>query len=158
MRTVTLAILTCRWLRSPLGGSPSGGDARQAAVRKGEQKKGASGLDIPRFPAGRRSWGVTVFDTGMARASDFDLDQDTQERLFCKGREAALDGALGQPAWDWAAYRRTYRSSQSPVMRAAMQARDTLRSLRHRLHRRDQNGHRTPTGQAGPLKPSPTPL
>lgn len=102
-----------------------------------------------------------VIDTGMARATDFDLDRDTQELLFRKGREAVLDfldGAPGQPAWDWAAYRRTYRSSQPQVMRAAMQARDALGSLRHRLHRRDQNGHRTPTGRAGPLKPSATPL
>jgi Patatin-like phospholipase len=102
-----------------------------------------------------------VIDTGMVRATDFDLDRDTQKLLFCKGREAALDfldGAPGQPAWDWAAYRRTYGSSQPPVMRAAVQARDALRSLRHRLHRRDQNGLRTPTGQAGPLKPSATPL
>jgi hypothetical protein len=51
-----------------------------------------------------------------------------------------------------------YGSSQPPVMRAAVQARDALRSLRHRLHRRDQNGLRAPTGQAGPLKPSATPL
>lgn len=101
-----------------------------------------------------------VIDTGIARAADFDPDRDTQELLFCTGREAALDfldRAPGQPAWDWAAYRHTYRSSQSPVMRAAIQARDALRSLRHRLHRRDQTGHRTPAGQAGPLKPSPTP-
>jgi hypothetical protein len=102
-----------------------------------------------------------VIDTGVVRATDFDLDRDTQELLFCKGREAALDfldGAPGQPAWDWAAYRRTYGSSQPPIMRAAVQARDALRSLRHRLHRRDQNGFRTPTGQEGPLKPSATPL
>ena len=102
-----------------------------------------------------------VIDTGMVRATAFDLDRDTQELLFCKGREAALDfldGAPGQPAWDWAAYRRTYGSSQPPVMRAAVQARDALRSLRHRLHRRDQNGLRTPSGLAGPLKPSATPL
>jgi hypothetical protein len=100
-----------------------------------------------------------VIDTGMVRATDFDLDRDTQELLFCKGREAALDfldGAPGQPAWDWAAGRRTCRSSQPPVMRAVMQARHVLRSLRNRLHCRDQTGHRTPTGQAGPPKPSAT--
>jgi hypothetical protein len=36
--------------------------------------------------------------------------------LFRKGREATLkflDGAPGQPAWDWEAYKRTYRSWQS---------------------------------------------
>jgi hypothetical protein len=102
-----------------------------------------------------------VTDTGMVRAIDFDLGRGTQELLFCKGREAALDfldGAPGQPAWDWAACRRTYRSSQPPVMRAAMQARDALRYLRNRLHRRDQIGHRTPAGQAGPPKPSATAL
>jgi len=101
-----------------------------------------------------------VIDTGMVRATDFDLNLDTQELLFCKGREAALDfldGAPGQPAWDWAC-RRTRRSSQPPVMRAAMQARDDLRSLRNGLHRRDQIGHRTPTGQADQPKPSATPL
>jgi len=35
---------------------------------------------------------------------------------FRKGREAALkflDGAPGQPAWDWEAYKRTYRSGQA---------------------------------------------
>ena len=102
-----------------------------------------------------------VIDTGMVRATDFDLDRDAQELLFCKGHEAALDfldGAPGQPAWDWAACRRTFRSRQPPVMRAATQARDALRSLRNRLHRLDQIGHRTPTGQTGPPKPSAPPL
>ena len=59
----------------------------------------------------------TIFvDTGKVRATNFDLDQDTQNMLFQKGREAALkflDGAPGQPAWDWEAYKRIYRSSLS---------------------------------------------
>ena len=55
-----------------------------------------------------------VVDTGAVRATDFDLDRDAQDLLFRKGREAALnflDGAPGQPAWDWEAYKRTYRSA-----------------------------------------------
>jgi len=107
-----------------------------------------------------------VVDTGTVRATDFDLDRDTQDLLFCKGREGALaflDGAPGQPAWDWEAYKLTYRSSQSPVMSAAAPARDGLRSLRHRLHMRTQNWYRTPAGPAvppadpaGPLRPATT--
>jgi NTE family protein len=58
----------------------------------------------------------TIFvDTGKVRATDFDLDRDTQDMLFQHGRDAALkflDGASGRPAWDWEAYKRTYRSSQ----------------------------------------------
>jgi NTE family protein len=63
-----------------------------------------------------------VVDTGTVRATDFNLDQDTQDMLFQKGREAALkflDGAAGQPAWDWEAYKRTHRTTdrlhQRPV-------------------------------------------
>ncbi len=55
-----------------------------------------------------------VVDTGTVRATDFDLDRDAQDLLFRNGREAALnflDGAPGQPAWDWEAYKRTYRSA-----------------------------------------------
>lgn len=55
-----------------------------------------------------------VVDTGTVRATDFDLDRDAQDLLFRKGREAALnflDGGPGQPAWDWEAYKRTYRSA-----------------------------------------------
>ena len=55
-----------------------------------------------------------VVDTGTVRATDFDLDRDAQDLLFRRGREAALnflDGAPGQPAWDWEAYKRTYRSA-----------------------------------------------
>jgi NTE family protein len=58
----------------------------------------------------------TIFvDTGTVKATDFDLDRDTQNMLFQKGREAALkflDGTPGQPGWDWEAYKRAYRSSQ----------------------------------------------
>jgi NTE family protein len=57
-----------------------------------------------------------VVETGTVRVTDFDLDRATQDLLFRKGREATLkflDGALGQPAWDWEAYKRTYRSWQS---------------------------------------------
>ncbi len=92
-----------------------------------------------------------VIDIGTVRATDFDLDRDAQDLLFRKGREAALDfldGAPGQPAWDWEAYKRAYRSSQSPVLSLVTPARDTVRSLRHRLHRRAQNGYRTPTDPA----------
>ena len=65
-----------------------------------------------------------VIDTGAVRATDFDLDRDTQDLLFRRGREAALDfldGGPGQPGWDWEAYKRAYRSSQSPVMSAVSQ-------------------------------------
>ena len=61
----------------------------------------------------------TIFvDTGKVKATDFDLDPGTQNTLFQNGRDAALkflDGAPGQPAWDWEAYKRKYRSSQSPA-------------------------------------------
>jgi hypothetical protein len=49
-------------------------------------------------------------DTGTVRVTDFNLDRDTQDLLFRKGREATLeflDGALVQPAWDWEGYKRT---------------------------------------------------
>ena len=101
----------------------------------------------------------TIVDTGTVRATDFDLDREAQDLLFRKGREAALqflDGTPGQPAWDWQAYKRTYRSSQSPVMSFAAPARDALRSLRHRVHRRTQNRHRTPVDPAAPLSPAAT--
>jgi NTE family protein len=98
-----------------------------------------------------------IIDTGTVRATDFDLDRDAQDLLFRKGRQAArdfLDGAAGQPAWDWQAYKRTHRGSQSPVLSLVTPARDTVRSLRHRLHRRAQNGYRTPAGQGAPLGPA----
>jgi NTE family protein len=59
-----------------------------------------------------------VIDTGTVRATDFDLDRDTQDALFRRGCDAAvrfLDGAPGQPAWDWETHRRTYRTSRSPA-------------------------------------------
>ena len=89
-----------------------------------------------------------VIDTGTIRATDFGLDRQAQDTLFRNGRQAALaflDGAPGQPGWDWEAYKRTYRTSQSPVMSFAVPARDALRSLRHRLHQHTQNRHRTAT-------------
>jgi NTE family protein len=95
-----------------------------------------------------------VVDTGTVRATDFDLDRDTQDLLFRKGREAAvnfLDGAPERPAWDWEAYRRTYRNSQSPATSAAEPPRDALRSLRHRLPWRAQNQCPTPVALAAPL-------
>jgi len=100
-----------------------------------------------------------VIDTGTVRATDFDLDREAQDILFRKGRQAALeflDGAPGQPGWDWKACKRTYRSSQSPVMSFAAPARDALRSLRHRVHRRTQNRHRTPAHPAALLRPAAT--
>jgi hypothetical protein len=100
-----------------------------------------------------------VIDTGTVRATDFGLDREAQDLLFRKGREAALaflDGAPGQPGWDWEACKRTYRSSQSPVMSFAAPARDALRSLRHRVHRRTQNRHRTLADPAAPLRPAAT--
>jgi len=62
-----------------------------------------------------------VIDTGAIRATDFNLDRDTQNLLFRQGREAALDfldSASGQPTWDWETYKRT-RSSQSPAVSVA---------------------------------------
>jgi NTE family protein len=64
-----------------------------------------------------------VVDTGPVKATDFGLDRGTQDMLFRKGCEAAarfLDGAPGQPAWDWEAYKRCYRSSQPPAISAAV--------------------------------------
>ena len=75
-----------------------------------------------------------VIDTGTVRATDFDLDREAQDLLFRKGRAAALeflDGAPGQPGWDWEVYKRTYRSSQSPVMSFAAPARDMTRLADH---------------------------
>jgi NTE family protein len=56
----------------------------------------------------------TIFiDTGKVKATDFDLDDHTRDWLFENGRRAAvnfLDGAPGQPAWDWERYKVQYRS------------------------------------------------
>jgi len=94
-----------------------------------------------------------LIDTGAVRATDFDLDRDAQDLLFRKGRQAALtflDGGPGQSGWDWEAYKRAYRSSQSPVMSAVMPARDALRSLRDRIGRRAQNRYRRPADATAP--------
>lgn len=99
-----------------------------------------------------------VIDTGTVRATDFGLDRDTQDLLFRKGRQAAvdfLDGAPGKPGWDWEAYKHAYRGSRSPVMSAVMPARDAIRSARHRLHRRAQNRYRTPAGPVAPPRTAP---
>ena len=63
-----------------------------------------------------------VVDTGPVKATDFSLDRDAQDMLFRNGREAAakfLDGAPGQPAWDWEAYKRRHRGSHPPAISAA---------------------------------------
>jgi hypothetical protein len=68
-----------------------------------------------------------VIDTGTVRATDLDLDGDTQDLLFRQGRQAAmkfLDGAPGRPAWDWEIYKRVHRNSSSPAANAAKPARD----------------------------------
>jgi NTE family protein len=94
-----------------------------------------------------------VIDTGTVRATDFNLDRDTQDLLFRKGREAALDfldGTPGRPGWDWEAYKRRYRSL-SPVLSAARPARDAIRSLRYRLYSTLRTGTDT-SWPAGLLK------
>jgi NTE family protein len=98
-----------------------------------------------------------VIDTGTVRATDFDLDRDMQDLLFRQGREAAvrfLDGAPGQAAWDWEAYKRMHRTSPSPATDAAKPPPDVLRSVRHRLHRRARHGYRTPAGPVAALRPA----
>jgi len=62
--------------------------------------------DRPRIDDAAVAAQTIVIDTGAVRATDFDLDRDTQDLLFRKGRQAALDflnGAPGQPGWDWGA-------------------------------------------------------
>ncbi len=56
-----------------------------------------------------------VVNTGTVKVTDFDLDRGAQDALVQKGRQALnfLDGAPGQPAWDWAAYKHTHRSGQA---------------------------------------------
>jgi NTE family protein len=60
----------------------------------------------------------TIFVDAMAvRATDFDLDQATQRRLYDNGRAAAvkfLDGGDGQAPWNWDEYLAKYRSSAVP--------------------------------------------
>lgn len=64
----------------------------------------------------------TIFvDTLQVSATDFDIDQVTQQALYDSGRHAAerfLDGGDGQPPWDFAAYLERYRTgpdSHPPV-------------------------------------------
>jgi NTE family protein len=56
----------------------------------------------------------TIFvDTMKVRATDFDLDQATQQQLYKNGRDAALrflDGGDGQPSWNWDDYATKYRT------------------------------------------------
>ncbi len=55
----------------------------------------------------------TIFiDTMGVRATDFDIDRPTQQRLFDNGRRAAekfLDGQDGRPGWDFDAYLERHR-------------------------------------------------
>lgn len=57
----------------------------------------------------------TIFiDTADIEATDFDLTNKQRDLLFANGRKAAtqfLDGAPGQPAWDWEDYKRTCRTA-----------------------------------------------
>lgn len=68
----------------------------------------------------------TIFvDTLGVTSTDFDLDQSTQQALFASGQDAArrfLDGADGQPAWDFSSYVATYRSGTAPGAAAAAAA------------------------------------
>lgn len=96
-----------------------------------------------------------VVDTGTVRATDFSLNRDTQDSLFQKGREAAvtfLDGAPGQPAWDWEAYKRAHRSADHRHQRyftcrrqdqAGPDARDPGTGFRGKRHCE----HARPSGQ-----------
>ena len=98
-----------------------------------------------------------VVDTGTVRATDFSLDRDTQDLLFRKGREAAVtffDGAPGQPAWDWEAHKRAYRSADHRHQRyftsrrqdhAGPDARDPGAGFRGKRHCE----HARPSGQRG---------
>jgi NTE family protein len=56
----------------------------------------------------------TIFvDTMKVRATDFDIDAATQQKLYDNGRAAAetfLDGSDGQPGWNWDAYLAKYRN------------------------------------------------
>jgi len=61
----------------------------------------------------------TIFiDTMNVRATDFAIDEETQQRLYENGRSAAerfLDGAPGQPGWDWDAYLAKYGAEDGPI-------------------------------------------
>jgi NTE family protein len=56
----------------------------------------------------------TIFiDTFDVRATDFDIDQATQQRLYDSGRRAAtrfLDGSDRSPGWDFADYVARHRT------------------------------------------------
>lgn len=56
----------------------------------------------------------TVFvDTMGVKSTDFDIDRATQQQLYDNGRRAAerfLDGADGQPGWDFEAYVARFRA------------------------------------------------
>lgn len=56
----------------------------------------------------------TIFvDTLGVKATDFDLQPATRDALFASGQQAArkfLDGADGQPGWDFEEYKRKYRT------------------------------------------------
>jgi NTE family protein len=60
----------------------------------------------------------TIFvDTMKVRATDFDIDEPTQQQLYESGRAAAtkfLDGGQGTPAWDWDTYLEKYWKPVSP--------------------------------------------
>ncbi len=63
----------------------------------------------------------TIFvDSMKVRATDFDLDTTTRDRLFENGRAAAiafLDGTDHSPPWDFDAYIAKYRSMPAPSLR-----------------------------------------
>jgi NTE family protein len=56
----------------------------------------------------------TIFvDTMGVKATDFEIDQDTQQQLYRNGRAAAerfLDGGDGRPAWNFDAYVERFRT------------------------------------------------
>jgi NTE family protein len=55
----------------------------------------------------------TIFiDTMKVRATDFDIDAATQQRLYDNGRRAAekfFDGDGTTPGWDWERYLEEFR-------------------------------------------------
>ncbi|HET7303928.1 MAG TPA: patatin-like phospholipase family protein [Segeticoccus sp.] len=59
----------------------------------------------------------TIFvDTLGVRSTDFHLDRETQQALFASGQDAArrfLDGADGQPGWDFARYVAAFRAPEA---------------------------------------------
>ena len=65
----------------------------------------------------------TIFvDTFGVKAVDFNLSRETADQLYESGRAAArafLDGAAGQPRWDFEKYKRTWRRTPSTSTAAA---------------------------------------